>query len=265
MMANLQPTQEKGVTRSMGKRISFLAGVMMAGVALVATAGPSVAQAVPTGAQASALVGSGIAVNCPPGSPGATTGGTATVNGVTVGFPAGAACTPTDATSSGEYSFTTSSTGLRFNAACSNTAGTVTTNGFVDVPAGTTVAGLGVVAAPTPITTLNTAVTYPNGRTAVLNVVTTTPTAVTRDAIVFAGGPTVGHVVCGTAAYPLAVDAASSSGAAPALAATPLTSTAAHSGPSTGVLVLGGFFALAVVAQIAFGRKLWRRGDKAIG
>jgi hypothetical protein len=122
---------------------------------------------------------------------------------------------------------------------------------------------------PTTITTLNTAVTYPNGRMATLNVVNPTPilpatTSVTRDAIVFTGGPTVGHVVCGAAPYPLKVDVAGSSGAAPAVA-TPVASTAGHSGPSTGILVLGGGLAIAVLAQLAVGRKLWRRGDNAAG
>lgn len=236
----------------------------MGAAAVVAGATPSLAQAVGAGAQATPLVGSGIVANCPPGSPGAVTGGTFTSNGVTVSGPAGAQCTPLDATTSGEYAVAAVPVaGLRFNSTCAtdSTTGTVVTNGFVDVPAGTIVNGT-AVATTTSITTLNTPVTFPGGRTAIVNQVITTPTSVTRNAIVFTGGPTVGQVVCGAPVYPLAVDAGAAGGAAP-LVAHPISAGGHSSGPSAALVLVAGGLLLAVLAQLTVGRRLRRRGGDA--
>lgn len=236
----------------------------MGAVAVVAGATPSLAQAVPAGAQATPLVGSGIVANCPPGSPGAVAGGTFTSNGVTVSGPAGAQCTPLDATTSGEYAVAgVPVAGLRFNSTCANSGGTVVTNGFVDVPAGTIVNGT-PVGTTTSVTTLNTPVTFPGGRTAVVNQVITTPTTVTRNAIVFTGGPTVGQAVCGAAVYPLAVDAGAAGGAAPVVA-NPISAGGHSSGPSPALLVLAGGLVLAVLAQLIVGQRMRRRGSDATG
>jgi hypothetical protein len=124
----------------------------------------------PTTSTASALSGSAITVSCVSPSQPAPASGVATVNSVTVGFPAGARCSAlpglTTAAADGEYAI--------------------------------------------------------------------------------AGFP-----------YPLAVDV---SGAAPAadLASTP-ASTDGRGGPTTTALLIGGAVALALVAQVALGRKAWRR------
>ncbi|HUR23068.1 MAG TPA: hypothetical protein VMZ73_04275 [Acidimicrobiales bacterium] len=179
--------------------------------------------------------------------------------------PAGGRCSQWDATAEGEYSFGPPNVpATRFEAICTTNpqTGAVITSGFVDVPAGTRINGGAPVATTTPVTGTNVPVVYPNGRTATLNQVITTPTSVTRNAIVFAGGPTVGQVVCGAApAYPLAVDTAA--GATPAPLA-PLTSSGDGGGVST-TMVLAGAFALAVVAQLTIGRRMWRRKGEATG
>ncbi len=240
------------------RRIPAVSAIVVGVLALVLPVSPAQAQVGP-GAQATPIVGGPVA-NCPPGSPGAQVAVTQTINGVTVYGPAGGQCTPFAATTSGEYSVAgvTSPNQLRFNAACANSGGTVTTNGFVDVPAGTTVGGT-VVTTPTTVTTLNTPVVFPNGRTAIVNQVITTPTTVTRNAIAFTGGPIVGQVVCGASQYPLAVETAAAAAPAPELSTTPVGDSG---GPSGTFLLLAGAFALALVAQVAIGRKMWRRkGD----
>ncbi len=244
------------------RRVSAVFGIVLGALALVLPASPAQAQIGP-GTRATPLVGSGIVANCPPGSPGNQAGGTATVNGVTVYGPAGAQCTPLAATTSGEYSVAgvTSPTQLRFNAACANSGGTVATNGFVDVPPGTIVNGV-PVATTTSITTLNTPVVYPNGRTAILNQVITTPTTVTRNAIAFSDGTVVGQVVCGAPVYPLAVDVADAAAPAPAL---PAASSGDGGGVSGTFFFIAGAFLLAVLAQLVVGRRMWRRKGDATG
>ena len=241
--------EENGMAGRFGRRLAGLAGVLLATIVLLVPASPAAAQ-VPPGAQATPLVGSGIIADCPPGSPGAVAGGTATINGVTVYGPAGGQCTPLAATTSGEYTVAgvAAATPLRFNAACANSGGVVTTNGFVDVPAGTIVNGV-PVNTTTTVTTPNTPVVFPGGRTAVVNQVVTTPTTVTRNAIVFAGGPTVGRVVCGASAYPLAVSVGSPS--ADLSAPTDLAVDEA-SGLSAMTLVAGGAVALDIADQVTF-------------
>ena len=246
---------------SIGRRISVLAGVIAGALALVVPASPASAQAAAE-AQATPIVGGPVAA-CPPGSPGAVVAVTQTINGVTVYGPAGGQCTPLNATSSGEYSIAgVPSTPLRFNAACANTGGQVITNGFVDVPAGTSIAGGAPVAATTTVTGTNVPVVFPGGRTAILNqVINNADGSVTRNAIVFAGGPIVGQVICGRSAYPLAVETAA--GASPAPLA-PLSSSSDDGGVST-TLLLAGAFALAVAAQLVIGRRVWRRKGDATG
>ena len=245
---------------SIGRKISVLAGVIAGALALVVPVSPASAQ-IPPGAQATPIVGGPSAV-CPPGSPGAVVGVTQTINGVTVYGPAGGQCTPLNATTSGEYSIVGVTSGpLRFNAACANTGGTVTTDGFVDVPAGTRIAGGAPVATTTPIEGTNVAVIFPDGRTAIVNQVITTDTSVTRNAIAFTGGPIVGQVICGPAVYPLAVETASGASASPAPLA-PLTASGDDGGVST-TLLLAGAFALVVAAQLVIGRRVWRRKGNA--
>ena len=248
---------------SIGRKISVLAAVIAGALALVVPAAPASAQAAPR-AQATPIVG-GPTADCPPGSPGAVVAVTQTINGVTVYGPAGGQCTPLNATSSGEYTLTTlgvPSPQLRFNAACANTGGEVITNGFVDVPAGTSIAGGAPVAATTPVTATNVPVVFPGGRTAIVNQVIVNPDgSVTRNAIAFTDGPIVGQVICGRSVYPLAVETAG--GASPAPLA-PLTSSGDDGGVSTTVL-LAGAFALAVAAQLVIGRRVWRRKGDATG
>lgn len=241
--------QENGMAGRFGRRLAGVAGVLVATIALLVPASPASAQ-VPPGARATPLVGSGIVADCPPGSPGDVDGGTATINGVTVYGPAGGRCTDLAATTAGEYTVAgvTSTTPLRFEAECANSGGTVTTDGFVDVPAGTLVNGV-LVTTTTTVTTLNTPVVYPNGRTAILNQVITTPTTVTRNAIVFSDGTIVGQVVCGASAYPLAVSAG---GPSADLSAPTGLAVDEASGLSTMTLVAGGAVALAIAAQITF-------------
>ncbi len=243
---------------SIGKRMSVM-GLIVGALALVVPVSPAAAQIAP-GAQAAPVVG-GPTANCPPGSPGAVVAVTTTVNGVTVFGPAGGQCTPLAARAAGEYSIAGVTTGaLRFEADCANTGGTGVTNGFVDVPAGSTVNGV-LVTQNTAVTAQNATVVFPGGRTAIVNQVITTPTTVTRNAIVFAGGPTVGQVVCGRSVYPLAVETA---GAATPAAELPLTSSGDDGGVST-TLLLAGAFALAVAAQLVIGRRIWRRKGDAAG
>lgn len=237
------------------RRVGVLSGVVLAGIAILATIAPAVAQ-VPPGTQAITYVGGPVA-DCPPGSPGALVPAAATVNGVTI---SGAGrCTPLAADAEGTYSVGGSSP-LNFTSECANVGGTVQSRSAVVVPAGTTVNGA-VVAAPTTVDTPNAAVVFPGGRTATLNVVTTTPTSLTRDAIVFGqGGPVVGRVICGVAAaYPLAVDTA---GASDAAAPLPVLPAADGDGPGISFAALAaGALALMVLAQLAVGRRL-RRGDR---
>ena len=239
--------QENGMAGKCGRRFAGLAGVLLATIILLVPASPASAQ-VPPGAQSTPLVGSGIVADCPPGSIGDVAGGTATVNGVTVYGPAGGQCTPLADTTSGEYR--TAAVGvtdpLRFNAACANSGGTVTTNGGVDVPAGTLVNGVPVTTT-TLVTAPNTPVVFPDGRTAIVNQVITTPTTVTRNAIAYNGGPIVGQVICGASVYPLAVDVGGPS--ADLSAPTELAADEA-SGLSTMTLVAGGAVALAIAAQV---------------
>ena len=243
------------------RRSAALVGLVVGALALVLPASPAQAQLAP-GAQAAPVVGGPVA-DCPPGSPGAVVAVTTTVNGVTVYGPAGGQCTPLAARAAGEYSVAgvTSPTQLRFEADCANTGGTGVTSGFVDVPPGTIVNGV-PVATTTSITALNVPVVYPNGRTAIVNQVITTPTTVTRNAIAFTGGPIVGQVVCGRAVYPLAVETAGAAAPAPEL---PTASSGDGGGLSATLLLLVGAFALAVVAQLAVGRRIWRRKGDATG
>lgn len=217
----------------------------------------------PAGAQATALVGGTPLVKavCPAGSPGAVSGGTSTKGGVTVGFPAGARCSVSSASSDGLYVIagaTPPAPGtLRFSAGCDSVNGQ--TGGAVDVPAGTNVTGMGVVPQQIPIVAPNTLVTYPGGTTAILNEVIVTPTSVTRNAIRITSGPNagtiIGQVICGVV-YPLAVESPSDGSATPAIA-TPAADTG--SDRSNVTLIAAGALGLLLVAQLAIGRTFRRR------
>ena len=231
-----------------------------------ALAGALPAQAAPPfppGASATALVGGAplVRANCPAGSPAANVAGTSTKGGVTVGFPAGAQCTPNSARTSGLYVIagaTPPAPGtLRFQAGC-DSANSDTGN-MVDVPAGTNVTGLGVVPTQRPITTPNTVVTYPGGTTAILNEVIVTPTSVTRNAIRITSGPNngtiIGQVICGVV-YPLAVEGPADGAAAPDIAV-PAADTG--SDRSNFMLIAAGAIGFLLVAQLALGRRIRRR------
>lgn len=262
MDTEMRSERRGGTSPSSRLRLAALAAALLAGIGLLGTGAPAQAQApFPAGAQATALVGGAplIQASCPAGSIGDVDGGNSSTGTATVGSPAGARCDDTAAAADGLYTLAgvTSATPLRFSADCVNSTGQ--TGGGVDVPAGTTVAGLGVVTETTTITTPNTAVTYPGGTTAILNQVVAAPTSVTRNAIVVTGGPAagtvIGRVVCGAFVYPLAVDVSSGSAAAPALAA----QSSGDSGTDTATLLAGAAIALAIVAQVAVGRRMWLR------
>jgi hypothetical protein len=248
------------------RRTGGVAAVVLAAVVLL-TAPTAYAQPFPAGSQATPLVGSGIVANCPPPTPGAVAGGNATVGVVTVGSPAGGRCAQLAAAADGVYDIAgepPDTLNLRFSADCTNTG---QTGGGVDVPAGTTVPGLGVVGTTTVVTAPNTPVIYPNGTTAILNQVTTTPTSITRSAVVITSGPgagtVIGRVICGAFVYPLAVDVGGS-GATPAIAGELVAGD--DGGSRTGLLLLAGGAALVlVIAQLAVARKLRWRGDSAAG
>ena len=244
---------------SVGRRTSVLTAILLGALALVLPAGPAHAQIQP-GAQATPLVGSGIVASCPPATPFEVESGTATVNAVTVGFPATGRCTPLSADAEGDYTIAGSFTNpLPFTSQCANIGGVAQPSSSVTVPTGTIVDGV-AVAAPTVVSTPNTAVTYPGGRTAVLNVITNTGTTVIVNAIVFSDGTIVGQAVCGASAYPLAVDVAAE---AAAQALGPPISSDGDGGFSVSVVLLGGAFALAVLAQLAIGRNIRRRKGNA--
>ena len=244
------------------KPLQALACLVVAGLGVLVGAVPALsAPPFPAGAEATALVGGTplVKVVCPPGSPGAVAGGTSTLGGVSVGSPAGARCTPQSASADGLYAIA-GVTGplpgsLRFSSSCQNSTGQ---NGTaVDVPAGTFVTGIGVVATQTTVTTLNTPVTYPGGQTAILNEVIVDPTSVVRNAIRFTSGPNtgtiVGQVICGVR-YPLVVDPPSA-GTPGALAAP----GAAESGGGNLALWIIAAVGVLLISQLALGRQLWLR------
>ena len=248
-----------------GRRIGALAGVLFAAMAtLVIT--PASAQA-GIGAQATPLVGVSGTANCPPGTAADQVVLLSGTSGdFTVGFPAGGSCQDGGAPSAntqGQYTFDGSAP-LPFSSSCQ--AAGLQHGGGVFVPEGTIVnPGPGqTVVGPggTTITAANTPVILPGGPAATLNVVELTGTTVTRTAIV-SNGTQIGQVVCGQlTAYPLAVDTAAA--AAPDVVPQPLSS-GDSGGPANGLLLLGGALALLVLAQVAFGRKLWGRNGDATG
>ncbi len=206
----------------------------------------------------------------------------------------------------------------RFQSDCNSITGT---SGFADVPAGTTVSGVGLVLVTTAVTTPNTTVTFPSGATAILNETITNG----RNAVHFLTGPnagvivgqvtctgagatasslvgspltvacppnaapaggvaTVSNVTVGSPAgarcssiggvfssaadgvysvnpYPLAVDAASASAAAPDLA-TP-ASTGGGSGNNLLLLAGAGVLGLAVLGQVTISRRMRHTADAA--
>ena len=244
---------------SFGRRISIMAGVMLGVLALVVPASPASAQAGGPGAQASPI--NGVTANCPTAVAANQVTGTFASGPFTVGFPAAGSCSSFSANSQGSYTGGGSAP-LPFSSSC-QTAG-LQTGGGVDVPAGTVVnpgtPGQFTTGAVQTITTPNTVVRFPNGTVATLNVVSTTATTVTRTAIQ-SGGTNIGQVVCGAAVYPLAVETAAGASPAPL---SPLTSSGDDGGISTAAL-LAGAFALAVAAQLAIGRRVWRRKADATG
>ncbi|MEA2687112.1 MAG: hypothetical protein QOE93_2307 [Actinomycetota bacterium] len=233
------------------RRLIAVTAVLVGAIGLLTTASPaSAAPPFPDGARATALVGGAplVQVVCPPA---AVAGGTSTLGTVTV-TSSGVQCTATAANNGGSATIG-GVTISQFASQCTTTSGA--TNGVVRVPAGTSINGGAPVAAETAVTTTAT-VTFPGGTTAVVNEVVTTATSVTRRAIRITSGPAsgtiIGEVVCGAAPYPLAVEtAAADSGAG-------LTPVSSEGSSSLGLLV-GGAFALVVVAQLAIARRVRRR------
>lgn len=250
---NVREKREDGM--AIGRRISVLAGVMASAIALMLSASPASAQVGGPGAQATPVVGVSGTAACP------TNVG---ADRVAYAGPAGAltivssdgACTSFSANSQGTFTVGASGFGT-FGSSC--TATPLTSSSTVTVPVGTRVNGGPPVEAPTVVTTANTPVVFPGGVAATLNVQTLTATTVTQTAIVV-GGVQIGRVVCGAAnVYPLAVDAASASGAAPAVA----SHSAASSGggqSSTTILLLVAAAGVVVLAQGAMVRSR-RRGQ----
>ncbi len=264
MDVNMGSTREGGMS-SFRKSVSALAGVLFAGLIMAGIASPAgAAPPYPSQTQATALLGGTplVEARCPAGP--TVSGGTSTSGIVSVGSSAGARCATTAASTDGEYAIAGATpplpNALRFSAQCV-TAGP--TDGGVDVPAGTNITGVGVVAVNTLVTTANTVVTYPNGTTAILNEIITTPTSVQRNAIRITSGPAsgtiIGRVICGSASvYPLVADPGAASAAAPELAAT--STNTGGSSSNTRILLLGGAaLALLVLAQVTVGRSMWRR------
>jgi len=237
-------------------------GIVLAALGVVLSALPvQAAPPFPPGTEATALVGGTplVKVVCPPGSPGAVAGGNSTKGGVSVGFPAGARCTPQSASADGLYAIAGVTAplpgSLRFSASCQNSTGQSGT--AVDVPAGTSISGGPPVAQQTTITTLNTPVTFPGGQTAIVNEVIVEDSAIVRNAIRFTGGPNastiVGQVICGVR-YPLAVDTPSAG--SPADLAAP--GAIADSGGGIAVWVIAAVGVL-LISQLGLGGFLWRR------
>ena len=241
---------------SIRRRVPTLVGIIVGALALLLPGSPASAQVGGPGAQATPVVGVSPTANCPSNVAAQQVAGTFNAGAFTVGFPAGGSCTSFSASAQGSY--TIGGVGpLPFSAAC-QTAG-LQNGGAVDVPAGTTV-NFGLPGAFTTtnvqtITTPNTVVRFPNGTVATLNVVSTTPTTVTRTAIV-AGGTSIGRVICGAAnIYPLAVDSAAG---APSPLPSPVSSSS-DGGPSTNIMLVAAAIALLLAAQVAIGRTMWRR------
>ena len=239
------------------RRVPTLVGVVIGALALLLPASPASAQVGGPGAQATPVVGVSPTANCPTNVAAQQVAGTWTTGVFSVGFPAGGACTSFSASAQGSYTVG-GSAALPFSAAC-QTAG-LQNGGAVDVPAGTIVnfglPGAFTTVAVQTITTANTVVKFPNGTVATLNVVSTTPTTVTRTAIVSAG-TSIGRVICGAAnIYPLAVDSAAG---APSPLPSPVSSSSDSGGPGTNLLLIGGAIALLLLAQVAIGRTMWRR------
>ncbi|MDQ4070457.1 MAG: hypothetical protein M3203_13455 [Actinomycetota bacterium] len=245
------------MTGSFVRRMSALVGGLVAAIVVAAFAPPAAAQTVPLGTQAIPLVGGPFA-NCPPGSGPQLVPGGGTINGVTVSGAAGR-CTEASADAEGYYTVAGSfSNPLPFTAECHNAGGTIQGRSGAYVPAGTIVNGV-AVAGPTVVEAQNAQVIFPGGRRATLNTVTRTADAVTFRAIVFEGGPTVGQVTCGVAAYPLALGAHSATGDAPAVAGLP-GSAGEGSGARNTAFLAAGALALALLAQVVVARRI-RRGE----
>lgn len=241
---------------SVRRPVVALAAALLAGLSGLVVASTAHAQ-IPPGSQATVYVGGPVA-DCPPTTPAdfAPVVG-AVVNGITL---SGAGrCAPLAADAEGTYTLP-GGTPLTFNSECANTNGVVTTNGAVEVPAGTIVNGVPVTQTTT-VTSLNTPVTFPGGQTAILNQVIVTDTSVTRNAIVFTGGPTVGQVVCGAAAYPLTVSASGESAAPPANP----SAAAGEGGPGGLLLVAGGLVVVALLAQALVVQRIRRNRGLATG
>jgi hypothetical protein len=249
--------------RSLRKSLPAAAGLVLAAALVVANASPALAAPpYPAGGQGTALVGGTPLVQATCTTAPAQASGNSQIGLIRVGTPAGAQCTPNAVSTNGQYSIDgTVPTTMRFSAQCVNSTGA--TNGLVDVPAGTNIAGVGVVTQQTTVTTLNTMVTYPGGSTAILNQVTTTPTSVTRAAITFTSGAATGVIVgrctSGTPLpYPLSVDTAAAAPAPADLAALPLSGDSGGSS-SNRVIYIGAALALLVLAQLTVGRTVLRR------
>jgi hypothetical protein len=244
----------------MRRRVPAAVGILVGVVVLLLPGTPAGAQAGGPGAQATPVVGVSPTANCPTAVPAAQVAGTFTVGVFTVGFPSAGSCTSFSANVGGAYTVGGSAP-LPFSADC-QTAG-LQNGGAVDVPAGTIVnfgqAGQRTTTTVETITTPNTVVKFPNGTVATLNVVTTTATSVTRTAIV-SDGAVIGRVICGAAnVYPLAVDTAA---AAPSALPAPVPSSSDSRGPGNNLMLIAGAIAVLVLAQVAVGRKMWRRkGD----
>jgi len=239
------------------RRVPALVGIVVGALALVLPISPASAQTGGPGAQATPVVGVSGTANCPTNVAAAQVVYAGPAGPFTILQSAGS-CTSFSANSQGSFTVGGSGTGT-FSSSC-QTSG-LQSSSAVTVPTGTIVNGVAVTQ-PTVVTQQNAQVIFPGGTPATLNVVTTTPTTVTRTAIV-SGGAQIGRVVCGAApAYPLAVETAGGASPAPVV---PLTSSGDDGGVSTTLVLIAGALALAVAAQLTIGRRMWRRQGDATG
>lgn len=251
-------------------RRSAVVAVLFAGIALVGASVPADAQVAPGSTQATLLVGGVplLTANCPTSPPAREAAGTS-ANGTAIASGVAACGNAAAAEAQGLFSVIGVAAGnLPFLAGCQ--ASNLNNGGSVDVPAGTTVPAGTIPGFPaatttttvTTITNTNVPVTFPNGSTAIVNqVILVAGVSVTRNAVAFPNGTIVGQVICGlAAAYPLAVDVSSGSGATPAVATHSESGGSGHS--TTTMLLIGGAFGFALLVQLAVGRRMrGRRGN----
>lgn len=237
------------MSRSFGRRLCALAGALCTAAVLLSVTPASAAGLFRYQADCSGSA-TGTSVDVPSGATTTTITGT----NVPISFPNGTTAIANEVITSGG---TTTRNALHFltgpnagvivgQVVCGPTTSSATaipgSGPAVNCPAGTTQppAGGGSSAGTITVTNVEVSCSAAAG---------TTPSAFSAGFYTFSGP------------YPLVVDASAASGATPALGThSPAGAAPGHS--STGMLI-GGGFALAVLAQLTVGRKVWRRRGQA--